>query len=64
VNICVYCSASTTLAPVYYDEARRLGEAMAARGDTLIYGGGSIGLMGEVARAMHTAGGRLSLIHI
>ncbi len=32
---------------------------MAARGDTLIYGGGSIGLMGEVARALHAAGGRV-----
>lgn len=32
---------------------------MAERGDTLVYGGGSYGLMGEVARATHAGGGRV-----
>lgn len=57
--ICVYCSSSDAVAPVYFDAARELGCALADRGHTLVYGGGRRGLMGEVARAVHEAGGRV-----
>ncbi len=57
--VCVYCAASDTIAPAYFDVSARLGRALAERGDTLVYGGGSRGLMGEVARAVHDAGGRV-----
>jgi uncharacterized protein (TIGR00730 family) len=57
MNICVYCSASTTLPQDYIDMARELGTAIAAGGHTLVYGGASIGLMGEVARAAKAGGG-------
>lgn len=57
--ICVYCSSSDKVAPVYFDAARELGLAMAARGYGLIYGGTSVGLMGAVARAVHEGGGQV-----
>lgn len=37
----------------------RLGQLLAQRGDTLVYGGGSYGLMGDVAQAAHLNGGRV-----
>lgn len=50
-HICVYCSASNHIAKKYVDEALRLGEAIAKAGATLVYGGGNVGLMGNVVRA-------------
>lgn len=58
-NICVFASSSDVLAPVYYAAAETLGREIGARGDTLIYGGGKIGLMGAVARGVHASGGRV-----
>ena len=58
-NICVYCSSSSAIASVYFDVARELGAQIAVRGDTLIYGGADLGLMGAVARAVHDGGGHV-----
>ena len=58
-TICVYCSSSDTVDDVFFDAARKLGTLIGQRGDTLVFGGGRIGLMGEVARAVHAAGGRV-----
>lgn len=58
-KICVYCSASHDLASVYIEAAVSLGRTLAGRGDTLVYGGGSFGLMGEVSRAAYEGGGRV-----
>jgi len=57
MNICVFCSSSNAIDRAYFDAARTLGEIMAARGDTLVYGGADIGLMGTVAQAVKTGGG-------
>lgn len=57
--ICVYCSSSEAIAPHFFDEARALGSAFARRGHTLVYGGGSVGLMGELARTVLGGGGRV-----
>ena len=59
ISICVFCAASNHARPDYLEVARRLGELMAARGHTLIYGGGSVGLMGVLAREAHQGGGRI-----
>lgn len=59
MNICVYCSASPTIDPAYFETARALGEVIARRGDTLVYGGASVGLMGEVARTVQAGGARV-----
>ena len=57
MNICVYCSSSDAVAPAYFDAARALGQGIAHRGDTLVYGGAGIGLMGALARAVKAGGG-------
>ena len=57
LNICVYCSSSSVLAAEYRTAARLCGEALARRGHALVYGGGNIGLMGDVARAVRAGGG-------
>jgi uncharacterized protein (TIGR00725 family) len=56
-SVCVYCGSSNTTKPEYLDLATRFGEALAARGLRLVYGGGAVGLMGRVAKATHEAGG-------
>jgi uncharacterized protein (TIGR00730 family) len=50
--LCVYCGSGPGRDPVYIAAARALGIAMADHGIGLVYGGGSNGLMGEVARAV------------
>ncbi len=57
--ICVYCGSGKGLNPVYAAAARTLGAALAADGIGLVYGGGGLGLMGEVARAVLAGGGRV-----
>ncbi len=59
MNICVYCSASDRIAPNYFVLTIALAIALAERGDTLVYGGSSAGLMGELARTMQAHGGRV-----
>lgn len=56
-SVCVYCGSSETTLPAYLDLATRLGDALAKRGIRLVYGGGSIGLMGRCAKAALAAGG-------
>jgi uncharacterized protein (TIGR00730 family) len=57
VRICVYCSSSTAIDASYLAVAEELGTALAKRGHTLVSGGGSVGSMGVVARAVRAAGG-------
>jgi uncharacterized protein (TIGR00730 family) len=57
--ICVYCGSGLGLNPAYAAAARALGHALAQNGIGLVYGGGSLGLMGEVARATLDGGGRV-----
>lgn len=56
-TVTVYCSSSGALEPHFSRGARDLGHAIADRGIALVYGGGSIGLMGECARAAKERGG-------
>jgi len=58
-SVCVYCGSSESTLPAYHDLASRFGEALAKAGLRLVYGGGSIGLMGRCARAAHEAGGEV-----
>lgn len=58
-SVTVYCSSSTSLEPHFAAAARTVGVELARRGLTLVYGAGSIGLMGETARAAKGAGGRV-----
>ena len=58
-SVCVFCGSSRGASPVYAEAAVHLGRAVAARGLTLVYGGGHVGLMGVVADAALAAGGRV-----
>ncbi len=57
MNICVYGAASDNILKVYISEGEALGAEMAKRGHNLVFGGGGTGLMGAVARGMHSCGG-------
>ncbi|RLQ20871.1 TIGR00730 family Rossman fold protein [Seongchinamella sediminis] len=58
-RICVYCGASPGLKPEYLDATRNLAGAMVDRGIDLVYGGGSVGMMGAIADAVLEAGGEV-----
>lgn len=58
-NVCVYCGSSPGNSPIYMHAARELGQEISRRKMTLIYGGSSVGLMGEVARAAQAGGSRV-----
>jgi uncharacterized protein (TIGR00730 family) len=51
-SLLVYCGSAKGNNPVYFEAAQRLGSVLAANKIQLIYGGGSIGLMGVVADAV------------
>ena len=57
-RLAVYCGSATGGDQLYADAARATGEAMAALGIDLVYGGGKLGLMGIVADAVIAGGGR------
>lgn len=55
--MCVFCGSNPGTDPTYAAEAEATGRALAERGIGLVYGGGSVGLMGGVATAVMAAGG-------
>src|SRR5579862_2052085 len=55
-TICVFCGSSPGAKPVYAQAAREFGQLLGENGYRLVFGGGGIGLMGEVARAARDAG--------
>ena len=59
LSVCVYCGSRAGDDAVFEQAARRLGDALGARGAQLVYGGGRVGLMGAVADATLAAGGRV-----
>ncbi len=60
LTFCVYCGSGHGNDPAYTEAARQLGQAMAEAGIGLVYGGGAIGLMGTVARAVLDHGGHVT----
>ncbi|MGL6097758.1 MAG: LOG family protein, partial [Fimbriiglobus sp.] len=56
-SVCVFCGSATGANPQHADTARTLGSELARRNLTLVYGGGKVGLLGEVAAACVRAGG-------
>ena len=57
-NICVYCGSGPGADPAFVEAARALGMILAKNGIGLVYGGGSVGLMGELANAVLDHGGQ------
>lgn len=58
-SLAVFCGSSNGHAPLHVRHARELGRALALRDITLVYGGGCIGLMGQLADAALLAGGKV-----
>ncbi|CAN6332246.1 unnamed protein product [Urochloa humidicola] len=55
-TVCVFCGSSAGHRKVYADAALELGHELVRRGINLVYGGGSIGLMGVIARTVDAGG--------
>lgn len=49
--VCVFCGGNAGVRPSYGENAVALGKELASRGLSLVYGGGSVGLMGQIANA-------------
>ena len=58
-SLCVFCGANAGDRPVFAETACRMGEALARRGITLVFGGGRVGLMGALSAATRGAHGRV-----
>ena len=58
-RLCVFCGSSHGNSPAFEAAARELGEALAARGIELVFGGSHVGLMGVVADAALARGGKV-----
>ncbi len=58
-NVCVYCSSSKNIDKTYFDAAKELGEKLAKNALGLVYGGSSLGLMGEVALNAQKCGAKV-----
>lgn len=56
-RVCVYCGSASAARPVFRAAARGMGRLLADRGLGLVYGGGSVGLMDEVASGALEGGG-------
>lgn len=58
-RLCVFCGSKTGSDPLFAAQAKKLGELLAEQGICLVYGGGSVGLMGVIADAVLDAGGEV-----
>ena len=59
-KICVYCGSGPGTDPAYVTAARAFGKILAENGIGLVYGGGTVGLMGEIANAVEAHGGTVT----
>jgi uncharacterized protein (TIGR00730 family) len=57
--ICVFCGSSFGKDPAFRDAARAIGTGIAKMGYSLVFGGGGLGLMGEVAKAVLEGGSEI-----
>src|SRR4026208_2201301 len=59
-RICVFCGTSPGSRPEYGAAARQLGQILASQGIELVYGGASVGIMGQLADSVHEHGGHVT----
>lgn len=59
-NVCVYCGSGPGTNPRYVEAAVQFGRTLAANDVGLVYGGGSVGMMGAVASSVLEHGGRVT----
>ena len=58
-RICVFCGSNTDNKPEFMEAAKELGRVMAAKNMHLVYGGGNMGIMGTVSKAVQEGGGHV-----
>ena len=58
-SLTIYCASSNNLDKKYYDLSIQIGEFLGKKNITIIYGGGSIGMMGHISRSSMKVGGKV-----
>lgn len=58
MNICLYGSGSREINEIYTEETYKLGQLIAEKNHTLVFGGGDTGIMGACARGVHDYNGK------
>ena len=58
-SLTIYCSSSNLLEKKYYDLTIKIGEFLAEKNISIVYGGGSVGLMGKISESAIKAGGKV-----
>src|SRR6266513_5494195 len=59
-SICVYCASGPGNDPAFMEAATKFGRILAENGVRLVYGGGSVGLMGALAESVLDHGGKIT----
>ena len=59
-TVAVFCGSKPGRLPYYMNSASRLGEVLASKGISLVYGGGCAGCMGAVAKAVQDGGAKVT----
>ena len=59
-SIAVYCGSKIGFSPAYAKAAQALGQGMVERGVDLVFGGGRVGIMGEIADTVLQGGGKVT----
>lgn len=58
--VCVFCGSTPGRDPAYAKAARKLGKALGKAGMEIVFGGGNVGLMGEMARSVRATGRKVT----
>jgi uncharacterized protein (TIGR00730 family) len=59
-SVCIYCASSRDIHPDYFKAAERLAEILVAHDIQVIFGGGAVGLMGQIADTVLKLGGKIT----
>jgi predicted Rossmann-fold nucleotide-binding protein len=59
MQVCVYCASSGQIHSDYFEATARMAKDFAKNGISVVFGGGSSGLMGQLADSMLEAGGNI-----
>jgi uncharacterized protein (TIGR00730 family) len=59
-KICVYCGSGPGTDPAFVEAAKAFGKVLAANRIGLVYGGGAVGMMGEIAKSVLDHGGQVT----
>ena len=58
-TLCVFCGSKNGNSPIYKEAAEKLGAQLAENKIKLVYGGGSLGLMGALSKSVHINNGEV-----